>query len=237
VFTRVFNRLSGPHFAALLIAGGLAAGVGILVFLGIEISAGKTLTCDRAILLAMRRPGDHAPIGSPAFQQTARDISAMGSTAVLSFLTGTVAGFLALDGKKRLAFLICGSIAGGLLLETTLKDVFNRPRPNIVPEAVYATGPSFPSGHAMMSAIVYLSLGASLAALHRRKAVRVYALILAAFVTILIGVTRIYLGVHWPTDVLAGWVAGAVWAVLCRRVANVLLLDRVNLLTGGGESH
>jgi undecaprenyl-diphosphatase len=227
VFGRVSNRLSYPKLATLLTAGGLAAGVGILVFLGIEISAGKTLAFDRAILLAMRRPGDHAPLGSAAFQQTARDISALGSAVVLWLLTGIVAGFLAFDGKKGLALFICGCIATGLLLETILKDIFDRPRPDIVPEATYARGSSFPSGHAMMSAIVYLSLGASLARFHRRKAVKVYSLIIAAFLTFLIGVTRVYLGVHWPTDVLAGWAAGGIWALLSRLAADIVLGERV----------
>jgi undecaprenyl-diphosphatase len=227
VFARVSDRLSYPKLATLLIAGGLAAGVGTVVFLGIEISAGKTRAFDRAILLAMRRPDDHAPVGSPAFQQTARDISALGSATVLWLLTGTIAGFLALDGKKRLALFICGCIATGLLLETILKDIFDRPRPDIVPEATYARGTSFPSGHAMMSAIVYLSLGALVARFHRRRAVKAYSLILAVFLTILIGITRVYLGVHWPTDVLAGWAVGGVWALLCRLTANVVLPERV----------
>ncbi|HEY6344115.1 MAG TPA: phosphatase PAP2 family protein [Bryobacteraceae bacterium] len=218
---------SCPKLPTLLIAGGLAAGVGILVFLGIEISVGKTQAFDRAILLAMRRPDDHAPVGSAAFQQTARDISALGSATVLWLLTGTIAGFLTLDGKKRLALFICGCIATGLLLETILKDIFDRPRPDIVPEATYTRGASFPSGHAMMSAIVYLSLGASLARFHRRKAVKAYSIIVAVFLTILIGVTRVYLGVHWPTDVLAGWAVGGVWALLCQLAANMVLLDRV----------
>jgi undecaprenyl-diphosphatase len=227
VFARVFNRLSCPKLATLLIAGGLSAGVGIFAFLGIEISAGKTQAFDRAILLAMRRPDDHAPLGSAAFQQAARDISALGSTTLLWLLTGIVAGFLALDGKKRLALFICGCVATGLLLETTLKDVFDRPRPDIVPEATYVRGTSFPSGHAMLSAIVYLSLGASFARFNRRKAVKAYSLIVAAFLTILIGVTRVYLGVHWPTDVLAGWAAGGVWALLCWLAADVVFPDRL----------
>jgi undecaprenyl-diphosphatase len=218
---------SCPKLATLLIAGGLAVGVGTVVFLGIEISAGKTQAFDRTILLAMRRPDDHAPVGSATFQQAARDISALGSATVLWLLTGTIAGFLALDGKKRLALFTCSCIATGLLLETILKDTFDRPRPDIVPKATYARGASFPSGHAMMSAIVYLSLGASLASFHRRKAVKAYSLIVAASLTILIGVTRVYLGVHWPTDVLAGWAVGGVWALLCRLAANVVLPDRV----------
>lgn len=217
----------GVKLATLLIAAGLSAGLGTFVFLGIEVSAGKTLAFDRAILLAMRRADDHAPLGSPAFQQTASDVSALGGTIVLSLLTATIAGFLALDGRKRLALFTFGSIATGLLLETTLKDTFHRPRPDIVPRATYTRGASFPSGHAMMSAIVYLSLGASIARFHRRKAVRAYSFIVAAFLTILIGVTRVYLGVHWPTDVLAGWVAGGVWALLCWLAATWLLPEPV----------
>jgi undecaprenyl-diphosphatase len=225
VFAGVFNRLSRPKRATLLVASGLAAGLGTFVFLGMETSAGKTGGFDRAVLFSMRRSDDYSPIGSPAFQQTARDISGLGSASVLLLLTGTVAGFLVANGQKRAALFVCVSIAAGLVWERALKDMFERPRPQIVPEATYATGPSFPSGHAMMSAIVYLSLGTLCARVSRRKSVRAYSLTVAALLTIIIGVTRVYLGVHWPTDVLAGWAAGGDWALLCCLAAKRIHIE------------
>jgi undecaprenyl-diphosphatase len=90
-----------------------------------------------------------------------------------------------------------------------------RPRPDIVPHIVYASSTSFPSGHSMMSAVTYLTLGALLARSQARKRLKAYFLLLAAFLSLIVGVSRVYLGVHWPTDVLAGWTAGTVWAMLC----------------------
>ena len=148
-------------------------------------------------------------------QEAARDITALGGTAVLSFLTLAVGTYLLLDGKKRMAFFVVGSIASGLLLSTTLKTAVNRPRPDIVPHLVTVSTSSFPSGHSMMSALTYLTLGALLARSQERKRLKAFAMVAAAMLALLVGLSRVYLGVHWPTDVLAGWTAGAGWAVLC----------------------
>jgi undecaprenyl-diphosphatase len=113
-------------------------------------------------------------------------------------------------------------VLGGLAAGTILKDVFQRPRPDLVPYSVYVSGASFPSGHSMMSAVTYLTLGALLARSHERKRIKAYFLLVAMFLTFSVGVTRVYLGVHWPTDVLAGWTAGAVWALLCWLLARWL---------------
>jgi undecaprenyl-diphosphatase len=107
------------------------------------------------------------------------------------------------------------SVVGGMIVADLLKDLFQRPRPEIVPHLAYASSTSFPSGHSMMSAVTYLTLGAILARSHDRRAVKAFFLLVAALICFLVGVTRVYLGVHWPTDVLAGWTAGAVWALLC----------------------
>jgi len=212
----------GGHEAAVLCAvGGIAAGIWIFALIADEVKKGETQSFDRQILLAMRRP-DLSLRGSSEFQEMARDVTALGGVVVLTLVTTTTAGFLALDGKRRMAKFLCVSIVTGMLASTILKDLFNRPRPDIVPHAVYATAASFPSGHSMLSAITYLTLGALLARSHQRRALKVYFLLLAVLLTLLVGASRVYLGVHWPTDVLAGWTAGAVWALMCWLVARRL---------------
>jgi undecaprenyl-diphosphatase len=109
-----------------------------------------------------------------------------------------------------------------MLLSTVLKEVIDRPRPDLVPHGQHVYTKSFPSGHSMLSAVTYLTLGALLARLQKRRSLKLYALALAIFLSLAIGVSRVYLGVHWPTDVLAGWSAGAAWAVLCWVIARVL---------------
>jgi undecaprenyl-diphosphatase len=121
-----------------------------------------------------------------------------------------------------MALFVWGAVVSGLIASTLLKDLFGRPRPDLVPYAAYASNSSFPSGHSMMSAITYLVLGALLARSQERKLLKAYFLVTAAFITVLVGISRVYLGVHWPTDVLAGWTAGAVWALLCWLLARWL---------------
>jgi undecaprenyl-diphosphatase len=221
VLLRFLAWLGGHEAAVLCAVGGIAAGVWIFALIAGEVREGETLSFDRDILLAMRRP-DLSLKGSREFQEAARDVTALGGIVVLTLVTAATAGFLALDGKRRMAGFLCASILTGTLAATLLKDLFHRPRPDIVPHAVYATSGSFPSGHSMLSAITYLTLGALLARSHQRRALKVYFLLLAALLTLMVGVSRVYLGVHWPTDVLAGWIAGAVWALCSWLVARRL---------------
>lgn len=200
----------------------MAAGLLIFATIAISVKQGATQAFDRRLLLAMRHPGDLSPIGSRSLQEAARDFTSLGGAAVLALVTLATAGFLALDGKKHMAVFTCASVAGGSVMSNLLKDVFQRPRPEIVPHIVYAANTSFPSGHSMLSAVTYLTLGALLARSHKRRGLKAYFLVIAALLSIMVGVTRVYLGVHWPTDVLAGWTAGAVWALLCWLVAGWL---------------
>lgn len=218
-----FLRWLGSHELAILLALlGIAAGVWTFAAIATEVKEGETRGFDREVLLAMRRPGDLAPIGSRSVQEAARDITSLGGTTLLALITVITAGFLALDGKKHMAYFACASVAGGTILSDLLKDLFQRPRPEIVPHLAYASNTSFPSGHSMMSAVTYLTLGALLARSHERKALKAFFLLVAALLCFMVGVTRVYLGVHWPTDVLAGWTAGAVWALLCWVIARWL---------------
>jgi undecaprenyl-diphosphatase len=107
------------------------------------------------------------------------------------------------------------STIGGWILGFYLKEIFGRQRPSVVPHLQHATSPSFPSGHAMLSAVVYLTLGVMLARSTKDRKLRVYFVITAIVLTFIVGMTRMFLGVHYPTDVLGGWVAGTFWALLC----------------------
>ena len=222
VHIRFLAWLGGNELAILLAIAGIAAGIWMFAMIADEVMEGGPQAFDRMLLLVMRRPGDLAPIGTPAVQDAARDITALGGVVVVGLLTVVTSGFLALDGKKRMALFVCGSLVSGFIASTILKDLFVRPRPDLVPRAAYASGASFPSGHSMMSAITYLTLGALLARSQERKRLKAYFFLVAVLLTCMVGVSRVYLGVHWPTDVLAGWVAGAVWALLCWLAARWL---------------
>jgi undecaprenyl-diphosphatase len=170
---------------------------------------------DTRLILALRNPADPSdPIGPGWMEEMVRDFSALGSTGVLIFLALAVVGYLVMAGMRHAAWLVAASISSGLIFSHLLKWMFERPRPDLVPHATEVYTSSFPSGHAMMSALVYLTLGALLARLHSARRVKLYVLNLAILLTGFVGISRVYLGVHWPTDVLAGWSIGAAWALI-----------------------
>jgi undecaprenyl-diphosphatase len=200
-----------------------AGGTWLFIEIADLVSAGESSTFDARVLLLMRSPGDRAdPVGPAWIEELGRDFTALGGIAVLALITIAAAGFLALERKYRALVLIVVAVVGGLVLSTALKYLFARPRPDLVPHGSAVYTASFPSGHSMMSAITYLTLGALLARVQTRKRLKAYLLCLAIFLTLLVGISRVYLGVHWPTDVLAGWTVGAVWAILCWLVVRWL---------------
>jgi undecaprenyl-diphosphatase len=151
-----------------------------------------------------------------------RDITALGGTSVLTLLTLGVVGFLHLSGKRGAALFVAAAIMGAVALSFTIKAGIERPRPDLVPHGTAVFTASFPSGHATGSAATYLTLGALLARFQPRRRVKLFLIGSGVFLTVLIGLSRIYLGVHWPSDVLAGWTLGASWALLCWLVARQL---------------
>lgn len=214
ILQRALNWLRRQNVLTLVGFG--AAAFLILAFLNVadEMMEGDTHALDRAILLSLRTPGDPAnPVGGPFVEQTMIELTSFGDNAVLFVVTGAVALYLLLAGKRRLALLALGASISGAVLTTLLKGFFDRPRPDFVAHIVDATSASFPSGHAMMSAVVYLTLGGMLAAAQKRTRLKAFALGFAILLTLMVGFTRIYLGVHYPTDVLAGWALGAAWAM------------------------
>lgn len=223
---RILNWLGAHEMSVLLALAGIVTGVWLFALLADEVVEGGTEAFDQKLLLAFRHSDTHALLGPPAVQEAARDITALGSVAVLTLVTVFAAGFLALDGKRHMALFLLAAILGGVTVGTILKDRFHRSRPELVPYSDYVSGASFPSGHSMMSAVTYLTLGALLARSQERRRLKAYLLLIAIFLTFAVGVTRVYLGVHWPTDVLAGWTAGAVWALLCWLTARRLQTRR-----------
>ncbi len=211
----------GRHERGVLVSLALVA-LGLWTFIEIadDMGEGDTHAFDTRVLLALRTPGDpNDPLGPPAFEEVVRDVTALGGTFWLAFLTVAVTGYLALDGRRRAALFVLVSVLTGLALSSMLKVGFGRPRPDLVAHGSHVLSKSFPSGHAMGSAVVYLTLGALLTRLSPRWITRAYVLLIALLLTLLVGLSRVYLGVHWPTDVLAGWSAGATWALLCWTLA------------------
>jgi undecaprenyl-diphosphatase len=190
------------------------------VALADEVTEGETHAVDRALLLALRDPSNPAnPLGPSWLEEAARDITGLGGYAILTLLTVAAVGYLVMVRKNGAALLVIAAVTGGMMLSTGLKLGFERPRPDLVPYGTRVYTASFPSGHAMLSAVVYLTLGALMARMQQRRRVKTLILGLAVFLALLVGVSRVYLGVHWPSDVLAGWCVGAAWAALCWFVA------------------
>jgi undecaprenyl-diphosphatase len=222
---RRFHLLSNHRLESrvLLLFVALLAGAMILAKAASEIVEGDTMAVDRAIVLALRVPGDSAlPIGPPWLTHAIIDLTALGSVAVLSLITCLATGYLLVERKPTIAAYMLAAVASGFVAGTLLKWVYARARPDIVTQLVGTHSASFPSGHAMNSAIVYLTLAVLLARSAQRRSVRIYLISAAISLTVLVGCTRIYLGVHWPTDVLAGWVVGGLWAVGCSLAAKQL---------------
>ncbi|MGB5474663.1 MAG: phosphatase PAP2 family protein [Gammaproteobacteria bacterium] len=219
VSPRLFAR---HHFASLAL---LIFGFGLFAFIGIadEMLEGDTARLDRWLLLATRVPGDPGdPLGPAWVEEMFRDFTALGGIGVLGLLTLVSIGYLWLQGLPRVALFVLSAILGGLLLSLALKNGFDRPRPDLVAHGSMIYTSSFPSGHSMLSAVVYLTGGALLAVAHAARRVRIYLIGCSVLATLLVGVSRVYLGVHWPSDVLAGWAAGAAWAAACWLVAQWL---------------
>ena len=194
---------------------GLAVLLNAFIFLADEVVEGETNHLDRAVLTALRVPGrPHQPIGPQWLDVAARDFTALGSIAVLATFVLLVAGLFFGLRRLREGLLLIAAGGGGIAVSQLVKGWVGRERPDLVFRAVEAANPSFPSGHAMLSAVVFLSLGALSARFASSRRVKTYVMAAAVLLTLLVGVTRIYLGVHWLTDVLAGWSLGSAWALL-----------------------
>jgi undecaprenyl-diphosphatase len=194
----------------------IAALLFVFGFVALDVATRKPFGFDHCVILALRRSAkEPVPIGPPWLQEAARDVTSLGSIIVLVIITFAVAGYLFLARKPGVAWLMLIAVFGGLALNNFLKFVFARPRPDVVSHAPRVFTTSFPSGHATLSAITYLTIAALLARAYPFPILDLYFMLLAALLTVLIGLSRIYLGVHFPTDILGGWCIGTAWAIGC----------------------
>ena len=169
------------------------------------------------LLLGFRESADRTRLIGPDWLPGAvRDITALGSTSVLLLVALFALALLLADGRRRAAVLFAVTAIGGLALETAAKALVARPRPALVPHLVAVDTASFPSGHAMMSTVIFLALVLILRDLGARRALHRSALAGVSLLLVLIGLSRIALGVHWPSDVAAGWLLGIAWVLSVR---------------------
>jgi undecaprenyl-diphosphatase len=215
------SRLERREITWLLV--GLAGCVLLFVFLKLasEVMEGDTLAMDTKIVRALRSADDPSrPIGPVWMTGMLEDLTALGGPTVTWLVILSVTGYLLLEAKYRDALVVFVTSASGDLVNQAIKSGFMRARPTVVPHLRDAFASSFPSGHSMESAIVYLTLAAMLMRIVRGRVTKAYCLGLAILITFLVGVSRVFLGVHYPTDVIGGWIIGLFWASLCWLVAQ-----------------
>lgn len=212
-----------------LLFAGLAifsAAWGFLALMG-DVREGETTRLDSRILLAFRHPGDLAsPIGPRWLQEGARDITALGGTTVLTLVVVLATALLWLHRRRAQALAFLAAVLGGDVLAQVIKHLVGRARPDLVPHLDLVYSSSFPSGHSAMSPIVYFTLAGLVAAGEGRRAQKALLIAAAVGVVLAIGVSRVYLGVHWPTDVLAGWALGTAVAVVATLALHLVAPHR-----------
>lgn len=215
-----FERLRSldPRRPELWLLGAVLGGSALLLaFAWIvgEVLEGDTAGFDHRVFLLLRDPTDATrTIGPDWLFEAMRDLTSLGSVVVLTLVVLSVVGYLLIAKKRRAAAFVLVAVLSGQLLSTALKLAMNRARPELLAHSPQVFTASFPSGHAMLSAVTYITLGALLAQFENGRAPKVYVLGVALTLTFLVGFSRVYLGVHWATDVLAGWCLGAAWALL-----------------------
>lgn len=214
----------GWHELTVLVSFALiVGGIWLTAVLADGVLEGDTQEIDLMILMALRDGEDtHNPLGPPWVEEMMRDLTSLGGTGVLSLIVLAVSVYYLIQGRYKEMLILITAVIGAYMLSYILKGLFARPRPEFIPAGEYTYTASFPSGHALLAATTYLTLGIIVAQLMPSSRLKAFVLLLAFFVMLLVGFTRMYLGVHWPTDVLAGWVIGSVWAIFCWLVVRWL---------------
>jgi len=210
-----FRRLERHELEILLIGLALSTILFLFVQLAGEVMEGDTQSLDATIVRSLRNDADPSrPVGPVWMEKVLLDITALGSPVVLGLVVLIITGYLLLEQRIVTAMMVLATSITGELLNESLKLLFERPRPDVVPHLQSVVTASFPSGHAMQSAVIYLTLGALLARVVEGRLTRLYCIGIATFLTFIVGLSRVFLGVHYPTDVLGGWMLGFMWAAV-----------------------
>lgn len=209
-----------PH-QRLILAGLLIAF--IITFMAMHF--GYLASFDDAILRYPRDLSDQTLLrGGAKLGQAVSDITALGGLTILFSLTFIVSLYFIVCGKAPIGLVLAASVLSGWMLSATIKIIVGRERPEVVPHLIPVHDASFPSGHALVSAVTYLTLGMLFASVQKSRSAKIYVLLIAVALTLLIGLSRIFLGVHFPSDVIAGWLIGAAWAIICVGLARRYVL-------------
>jgi undecaprenyl-diphosphatase len=217
-----WRRAGWDDFVLIFAVVMMIAALGVFFDIAGDAPEGKYLDTERTIMQAFRHAETRAPIGPHWLPDAVRDLTALASAAVLILFGLLILGYLCLRRQYAAAVFIAVAVAGGEALNTLLKEMFVRARPDITSHLVPVKTSSFPSGHAMAASIFFLTMGALLSQTAKRRREKIYLMAGAVLLTLLTGFSRVYLGVHYPSDVLAGWTAGTAWAILCWLVARWL---------------
>lgn len=194
----------------------MLTGLAVFTALAAQLGTPSVQRFDETVVRSLRNAEDLTqPIGPTWFKELARDFTALGGYGILSTITLLVTTFLHLERRPARAHFVVVAIVAGYSLSMTLKALIARPRPDIVPWLSHVHSSSFPSGHSMMSAVVYLSLGLMLSDLTSRRLVKTFVVVAPLTISALVGLSRVYMGVHYPTDVVAGWWLGISWSLAC----------------------
>lgn len=194
----------------------MATGLVVFTILALQLGQPSLQNFDEAIVRNLRDADNPAtPIGPGWFKELTRDFTALGGYGILSTITILITTFLHLERRQARAHFVVFAIVAGYSLSMILKAIIARPRPEIVPWLSHVHSSSFPSGHSMMSAVVYLSLGLMLSDLTSRRLVKTFVVVAPLTISAAVGFSRVYMGVHYPTDVVAGWWLGISWSLAC----------------------
>ncbi|HEY9216708.1 MAG TPA: phosphatase PAP2 family protein [Phenylobacterium sp.] len=224
IIWRILHRLEFQSLVLLALAGGALWG-----FLGLadEIGEGETSSIDRMLILALRTPGNPSdPLGPRWLEEMMRDLTALGGFTFLTLFVVVAVAALAFYKARRQAIVLGAAIALGTWANDLLKLFYERDRPDLVPHGSYVYTHSFPSGHSFLSAATFLTTAAILSSFHPTRRAKAFLFGIAILLTVSVGVSRVYLGVHWPTDVLGGWTLGALWALAARIVLSLWRQDQ-----------
>lgn len=212
-----------PFVVLLLAAGGFFA----FSKLASEVVEGESLKIDTLILHMLRNSADSSyPWGPQWLEEMMRDFTGLGGVGVLTLVTLSAAIYLYLIKRKDLMVYLLTAVGIGTIFNNLLKYVFGRARPELFPHGSITDTASFPSGHSLVAAIVYLTIGLMLAEAQKRYSIKTYILSLSILIILLVGISRVYLQVHWPSDVLAGWLGGTAWALMFWIIAHYMRKGR-----------
>ncbi len=206
-------KTGNAHRLPVVLFGILTLGVFLFILIADEMAEGEIRKLDEALLLSMRVAGDPSTTWGPAWlQETAVEITSIGGYPLIILTFAAVAGFFIVTRRYGAAAYAVLSVGSGALLSQTLKQYYGRPRPDLIDQLDTVHTLSFPSGHALVTTVAYLTLASLVTGFLSDRRARAYVISVAVFVAIIVGVSRVYLGVHWPSDVAAGWALGAAWA-------------------------